>query len=240
MRKLLHYYHAYVAGEADVWKRIMVEHFTALESSGLLARLNVPVRIGLVGDPFERYDAWQWLDTHLPAFEVVAAERTGFEQVTLHQLWERTKVGTDAVLYAHTKGGAHPSPRQDQWRHELTQSLVHGWRQCVRHLDYSDVVGAYHIVNDGEAQGYAGDGANAVAAALNKELGITLPVDPVFPEVGEAIFAGNFFWAASDWILSLLAPLERSRYDAETWIGGANRYGRKPTVHNVQEWMMRQ
>ena len=148
----------------------------------------------------------------------------------------RTLAGV--VLYAHTKGAANPSVRQDTWRKGMTHVMVDGWKDCVNKFksDLSvDIVGMYRIVNNGDVR-YAGDGADVVAAALNKDLGIDLPVTPPFPEVGQAIFAGNFWWTTTDWVASKRMPGLLSRYDAETWISEHNRLGRYPTVINISEW----
>ena len=224
------------------WRPIVAEHFEAVLESGLLDELAEPIRVGIVGPLYQRTLVSQWLfENYGKRVVVVSSEQEGFEQVTLHQLWQRTLAGSVGILYAHTKGVAHPSVRQDQWRREMTDLLVNDWRRCVRLLTYTeaDVVGAYRILNDGMARDAFGDGADEVAARLNAELGTDLEVGDRFPEVGQAIFAGNFWWASGSWIRSLNEPSTHSRYDAETWVASANRNGVEPKLFNLKAWEMK-
>jgi len=238
MRDLYHFYHVY-CDEADKWTEVVPEHFNALYQSGLLAALSAPVKVGIIGNANQRLEVCDVIHEMCLPFTVVAVAQTGWEQETLRSLhsFSYQREGS-AVLYAHTKGVAHPSDRQDDWRRRMTELLITDWKNCVLPLSMceADIVGAYRLVNDGEAQGYAGDGADAVAAMLNDELGVQIPVGPRFPEVGEAIFAGNFWWATLDWIDSLKPPSCRSRYNAETWVGSTNSRGEEPRVKNVKLW----
>ena len=240
MRDLFHFYHVY-ADPAGLWHEVVNDHFEACEKSGLLDVLSGPVRIGVVGAQKDRYAVYAQLDRGFrDDYRIKGSAVEGFEQVTLFPLWcEMGGLTNGAVLYSHTKGVAHPSVRQDDWRRKMTAEVVGRWDRCAAILDIgaADLVGSYRIVNDGEAQAAFGDGADAVAAGLNAELGIDLPVGPVFPEVGQSIYAGNFWWATSQWVASLDAPAVRSRYDAETWIGGPNQDGVLPTNYNLAEWI---
>lgn len=248
MSKLLrHYYHVYADG--DHWQDIVLEHFYALGISGLLDKLSEPVQVVVIGPKKAQQDAQFLLQRcsslgglvrDYGVYHYIDGGSTGWEQATLMRMWEKAQSHDmrGAVLYAHTKGAAHPSIRQDSWRQRMTQLCIGRWEAYVDAIDWLDVdvAGAYHIVNDGEAQDAFGDGADIVAGQLNQDLGTTLEVGPVFPEVGQAIFAGNFWWADWSWIGSLNAPRMDSRYDAETWIGGVNKDGRIPTVFNMERW----
>lgn len=231
MRDLYHYYHAYVNGDPDVWRPVVRDHFHTLRSSGLLDQLAAPVKIGVVGNAAARDRLWKTLDKLNIDRHIVAVNQMGWEQITLYPLWAAAESMPDgAVLYAHTKGVAHPSPRQEQWRQSMQAMLVGMWGRCVEALDKCDVIGAYRIVNDGVAQAAFGDGATDVLQQLNAECGTAIPTEPKFPEIGEAIFAGNYWWSTTAWIGNLPAPRMRSRYDAETWVGQRGNDGYDPSV----------
>ena len=237
--KLYHYYHAYL--NEPGWVKIVGEHFKAVYDSGLYAQLAEPVHVGLVGGIKEQTDFWEYMKWLGVPYQQVNANEGRWEQTTLFPMWWRSHVMDGAVLYAHTKGAAHPSPIQDHWRKKMTDLVVGEWSSCVDMLELFgiDVAGAYRIMNDGSKDAFGRNGADQVADALNKDLGLDLEVGPVFPEVGKAIFAGNFFWSTWKWIRSLNAPGMASRYDAEQWIGNANIEGREPTVFNMEEWLAR-
>lgn len=237
--KLHHYYHVYAIG--DEWEDIVVEHFEALWHYGLQQVLDGPVHVGVVGEMADRYRMWKLCQALGADVDAVNFGPSTWEQATLYPMWRNAASQDGLVLYAHTKGAANPSPRNHEWRRRMTDLLVGDWLKCVSLMRDGtvDLVGAYRIVNDGEAQNAFGDGADYVAAQLNKELGTDIEVGPRFPEVGQAIFAGNFWWANYSWIKSLLAPRLESRYDAETWVGGPNRNGALPLVHSVEKWEAR-
>lgn len=254
---IFHYYHVY-CDPADNWRHIVADHCHALREGGLLSALDDYVRIGVVADSADqRHEVQDVFDAEGVQTRMFrrTGEYTTWEQRTLIPMWLTAAADIAAgnqslVLYAHTKGAANPSVRQDTWRERMTQLLVLDWKKCVKAFDGRiinldgrsrvfepvDLVGMYRIVNDGEAQKAFGDGADAVAHFLNVELGIELPVGARFPEVGQSIFAGNFWWSTSAWIASKYAPGTASRYDAETWIGQPNMEGREPACWNIADW----
>ena len=238
MSKLLHYYHVYCDGRRN-WLHCVEEHCVALRTSGLENALEGPVIVGVVGDRDQRSAVRsKFRECGVNAW-ISSSVYTTWEQRTLQALWLRAQQNADGlVLYAHTKGAANPSVRQDKWREDMTRLLVKNWEDCVHLLEHEpiDVVGAYRIVNDGVAKAAFGGGADEVAAFLNKETGSDIEVGPVFPEQGKAILAGNYFWSTMKWVRSLDRPLNRSRYDAEQWIGNENSEGITPTLYNLEPW----
>lgn len=121
-----------------------------------------------------------------------------------------------AVLYFHSKGATH-EPNSDygkfagRWRRCMMNHMVSNWRGCVDNLR---------------------DGYEATGCHWMTGLG---------SDKSQNIFAGNFWWATSDFLrdvpsiflrdrikVSGIASLE-SRYEAEVWIGN----GRLPKVKEL-------
>jgi hypothetical protein len=100
------------------------------------------------------------------------------------------------VLYHHIKGVQYPnSPVHDRWRKCMEQACVWNWRECVRLLESGlDTVGAHWLTRT------------------------------KYPMLGpgQRYWGGNFWWATSDYLLTL-PPLPEdtwsNRYLAEDWIG---------------------
>lgn len=119
------------------------------------------------------------------------------------------------VLYFHAKGSTHPAadPFRTSWRNCMTRHVVANWRTCVADL----------------AAGYEAVGCHWM----------TPPATPP----GQNIFAGTFFWAKSDFLLTLPSIYERdrikvsgidafeSRYEAEVWLGNGPRIPRVKDYH---------
>ncbi len=114
-----------------------------------------------------------------------------WEQPTLRALQLWMKPGW-AVFYHHSKGVTQPDdPFHHLHRRTMEQHLVWNWRTCVRDLE----------------RGYDLAGINLVDEILR----------PVLPG---RFFAGNFWWARSDWLLRLakIDPNDRDRLSAERWV----------------------
>lgn len=125
------------------------------------------------------------------------------------------------VLYFHAKGATRDSDSVydhfiADWRGCMMKHCVLNWRTCVAHLD---------------------SGFDAVGAHWMSHAG---------PLHNQNIFAGNFWWAATDYLSSLpsifkrdrikqsgIASLE-SRYEAEVWIGNGPRLPRTKDLHRAQ------
>lgn len=109
-----------------------------------------------------------------------------------------------AVMYHHSKGISTPD-QADGWRRRMETVSVWGWTECVKALEAGyDACGAHWLT----PQKYPGT--------------ITSP-----------FFGGTFWWAKSDYIVTL-PPLPeaiwQNRYEAESWIG------RGPRVPNVRDF----
>lgn len=143
-----------------------------------------------------------------------AEAEAGFEQVTLNALHNWLSApDAGAVMYCHTKGlsyeGLGPLGATGHygaaWRRSMTRHVVGQWRQCLQYLDAVQAVGC-HWINQADVPGY--------------------PDRPVF--------AGNFWWARTDYLQSLPPVGQETRFDAETWVG----IGR-PSVHDLRPgWPM--
>lgn len=120
------------------------------------------------------------------------------------------------VLYFHAKGTITQSGGAEnavKWRGCMMRNLVSNWRQCVADLE----------------AGFDSVGCHWM----------TYPATPK----GQSIWAGTFFWAKADFLLTLPSILQRdrikqsglgnyeSRYEAEVWIGNGPRLPRVKDYH---------
>jgi len=119
------------------------------------------------------------------------------------------------VLYLHSKGATHPegNDHSTRWRDCMMRHAVHNWRLCVADLD----------------AGYEAVGSHWMTG------------DQTPP--GQSIFAGNFFWASSDFLRTLPSIQERdriklsglwsldSRYESEVWLGNGPRLPKVKDYH---------
>ncbi len=189
---LTSYYHVYAVND---WPRIVHAHLDALEESGLGSQLS-GFFLGVVGRPAERRRVLHEVSARVPV-KVVAEADQGWEQVTLNALWRAPKAPRGAVLYAHTKGVSKspPSDLREAWRRSMTQAVVIGWRRCVDLLQDHDLVGCHWLTPERWSH---------------------------VPNFGDKpYFAGNFWWATTDWLRGLPKPTggSKGRWDAEPWVG---------------------
>lgn len=177
MRPIRVYYHVYADGN---WTQPASEFLLALKESGLEGEVG-NIYIGLVGHPLKRDYARRWFEDRIPT-KVVGESDTGWEQTTLLPLYEDACHTPEPyiILYAHTKGSSAPSMLNHQWRRDMVDELVYGWRKAVVWLDKYPTVGIYWM-----------------------------------PKL--RFFAGNFWWATSEFISDMLPPLNDSRHQAESW-----------------------
>ena len=129
------------------------------------------------------------VSTQLPGV-VVAEADVGWEQVTLQNLHDFCQTDDGAVFYAHTKGAWSNSELARQWRVSMTHDTVTRWRECVTALDTVDAAGPFWL------KSWEPEHVNH-----------------------ESFFAGNFWWARSDYIRRLKPVEEDNRYQAEGWVG---------------------
>jgi hypothetical protein len=132
---------------------------------------------------------------------VTAEADEGWEQVTLQAVREFAQTDDGAVFYAHTKGAWSNSELARQWRVSMTHDTVTRWQECVTALRTVEAAGPYWLKSWEPEH-----------------------VDHDF------FFAGNFWWARSDYIRTLSPVSVSNRYQAEGWIGL-----NKPTVKNMRD-----
>ena len=122
-----------------------------------------------------------------------------FEELTLNKIreWSIENPGY-AVLYCHTKGAYHVFSGTDQWRRCMADRLIGAWPPRLKELADHDTTGVHYFTE----------------AEFGREI------------VGVAnYYAGNFWWANSDYLatLSVLPELNaEDRGEAEVWIGRGN------------------
>jgi hypothetical protein len=137
----------------------------------------------------------------LPMLEIVAEASEGWEQVTLEKLLEGAQTFDGAILYAHTKGAWSTSELARQWRVSMTYDTVTRWRECVEALYTVDTAGPYWLKSH----------------------------EPEHKD-HKHFFAGNFWWARTDYLRRLDPPKNEHRFQAEGWVGLG-----EPTVQNMRE-----
>ena len=125
----------------------------------------------------------------------------GWEQVTLNKLRDFCQTDDGAVLYAHTKGAWSQTELAGVWRVSMTHDVVTRWRECVQAINSVQATGPHWLRSD----------------------------MPEHSEHGH-FFAGNFWWARSDYIRTLAPVSVSNRYQAEGWIGLE-----KPSVKIMRE-----
>lgn len=130
------------------------------------------------------------------------------ENLTLRELekWLPDHPGWD-VFYFHAKGCTHPKGDEfrGRWRDCMMRHLVHKWQNCIADL----------------AMGYESVGCHWM--------------EPPKTPPSQFIWAGNFFWAKSEFLITLPSIMDRariktsgigaleSRFEAEVWIGNGPR-----------------
>ena len=187
------------------WAPAVTEHIEALS-----AALLPPPMVGIVGSPEDRQICRNFLAPH--GWQIAAEADEGFEQVTLNALrdWLLTEPEPCAVMYAHTKGASTDlGGANTRWRQEMTARLIGEWPVCLQLLERHDAVGC---------------------SWKNKH---------EFPQLlstfeGAGIYAGNFWWARSDYLRRLPAPGSADRHDAEAWIG----QGDPDVIDLLPGWML--
>jgi hypothetical protein len=125
----------------------------------------------------------------------------GWEQVTLNKLHDFCQTDDGVVLYAHTKGAWSRGELAKVWRVSMTHDVVTRWRECVYALEKVQCAGPFWLrSNMPEHSGH------------------------------ESFFAGNFWWARSDYVRTLEPVGLENRFQAEGWVGLG-----KPSVKIMRE-----
>jgi hypothetical protein len=132
---------------------------------------------------------------------VVAEADEGWEQLTLTAVHDYAKQNDAYVYYAHTKGAWSKSDLATEWRVSMTHDTVTRWQECVSQLRSVDAVGPFWLQSQQPEH-----------------------------QKHDFFFAGNFWWATTDYLAKLPELAYDSRFSAEGWIGLGN-----PTVHVLRE-----
>jgi len=187
--------------------QVVAEQMNVAQASGLLDAASQMI-VGINGDP-----SLKPLQSLFPskAQFIYHGEQCRNECRTIVALeeWLKSSPGFN-VLYFHSKGATHGLNDPDhalrmRWRHCMMRNLVQNWRTCVTDLE----------------SGYEAVGCHWMTG------------DKTPP--GQSIFAGNFWWASSDFLRTLPSIMVRdrikesgidakiSRYESEVWIGNGPR-----------------
>lgn len=204
--KIAVWYHCKLAGEGipqeDYAIVIMAEQMGALKESGLAAAAS-EIHIGVNGD-----DSQGLLASALAPDKAVIhphgpQARTELPTFALLRRW-LPKHADWLVLYHHSKGVTQAKDGRDdrektEHRRSMETACVWNWQQCVKDLE----------------RGFQAVGINWVDP-------ITRPVLP------GRFYAGNFWWARADYLLTLPPLPDKAREyglfertKAEMWIGSA-------------------
>lgn len=198
--------------------RIAHEQMMQLNYSGLLDACQFML-CGINGGK----ESEGWANHLLPqkAKKVFHGIESHTENYTLYEIekWAVNHPGW-LVLYFHCKGATRPigDGLRKNWRICMMRNLVWNWRRCVKDME------EYHFE----------------AVGCHWMTGDKTPAN-------QSIFAGNFWWADSDYLTTLPSMLSRdriklsgmgsveSRYESEVWIGNGQRLPRVKDYH--PEWI---
>lgn len=199
----------------DLALEIVREQMMQLQQSGLCSEAETFL-VGINGGAESRALAHVLIPAKAKLVMHGLASRT--ENLTLVQIeqWLPKHPGW-AVLYFHAKGASHLDLAKikysARWRNCMMHHLVTDWRKCLQDLE----------------AGFESVGCHWMTGAA------TPP--------GQSIWAGNFWWATSDFLRTVPSIFERdrikisgiasleSRYEAEVWLGNAPRLPRIKDYH---------
>lgn len=187
--KLSHFYHVYADGD---WPQAVTEHCLALTRTGLMKELGSWF-VGFVGTDENVKAVRCTLDVLAPRYEVCAHELSGFEQVTLDQVYAFVQDHDGLISYAHTKGAAFYNPVNEGWRRSMEYHNFVDWRTPVAALESGKTIAGCHWMNGGPSSipGYGHGG----------------------------MFGGNYWWTHCDKLRLNVPPGHESRFAAEHWLG---------------------
>ena len=198
-----HFYHLFADG---AWEEPVFEHFTALAESGLADEIEW-VWVGFVGEPGNVGRAAKAIEATGVRYRWINFVTEGWEQATLHPLWEFAQDTDGPVLYAHTKGASRDEPIDRPWRRSMTELCVVQWRRCVEALDNGKlIVGCHWIKGQPEIERLS-------EAWRNRQLN-----PPGLDGVG-GMFGGNFWWTRLELLRQNCEPSIEHRHAAEHWLG---------------------
>lgn len=184
-KEIHHFYHIYADGN---WVEPVTDHVRALTQYGLYDALT-SLNVGFVGSESNILMAQEYLQVRGLTFNVAATSPTGWEQVTLHPLYELCAQNPDCyVVYAHSKGAAFPTGITKRWRDGMTRANIVEWEKAVAALDSGHTTAGCHYY------------------AMN-------------PDITNPFWGGNFWWARGELIKALGPCGNQHRHMAEGWIG---------------------
>jgi len=185
--------------------QILIEQFLALQNSGLSAAAS-EIYVGVNGGETDAMAAM----SIAPAKAIIMQhpDDTRGELPTLNAVWQwaRSHPGW-LCYYQHTKAATHTGDQlYTNWRHCMERVCVNGWRDCVKALEHGfDMAGAHWLSSDRYAN------------------------------IGPPFFGGNFWWATSEFLMTLpeIPKTARTRgefYQAEVWVSQG------PRLPRIREW----
>jgi hypothetical protein len=183
---LHHFYHIYADGS---WYEPVSEHITALRRNSFDQQL-ASINIGIVGSLENTQAVKQFLNDQNLTYTVIAEQEFGWEQVTLELLHKFSKENDGIVIYAHSKGSAHPSEINTSWRRSMEYHNFIQWEIPKQALIEGKYLAGCHwlVVSRGT------------------------PDENMF-------YGGTYWWARCDAVRLNSALGYINRYFAEHWIG---------------------
>lgn len=202
-KKLWHFYHAYAQdGQEEIWLPIVLEHVNLLRSSNLASKLS-KTHIGVVGSKHTSETISTVFDNAGMDHEICALSDFGWEQVTLNELYEFSLDNDGYVLYAHTKGAAHPAGVRDLHRKTMNDHLIEQWQKNIALL----------------SNGFCATGVFFLGGSPEGVCKEPTPVESN-PSIKRyrGFFAGNFWWGNLKFIKKMGYPSMENRIKAEAWM----------------------
>lgn len=233
MKNISVFYHFFVPNTNIDWIWWIDEQMGLLKSTGLAdastVNMCITIPLGLVNQKNNlSYDQLviNYIKENYPFVNILDVRNVGeepnlFEGQTLVKLYEHAQKNDGYVMYFHNKGmssyGTHVPGGLHDWKEYMNYFNVEKWKDCIAKLD----------------EGHDCCGVNWLT-----EKNLT---NKAFTEEQRFLchhFAGNFWWATTDYIRTLHNPLEIDkysnveymmrelytyRYAFEVWIGKSNR-----------------
>lgn len=194
--KIYHFYHLYLDGE---WIHAAKEHFASLERSLLIDNLE-KIFVNVVGTSTRLTHLENWLSTFMDKYPnkiIVTHWGEGHEQLTINKIIDflnKNRSEEFYILYAHTKGASKVLDGYAQY-------AISWRREMTFHNIIKWQVPVWHLDNGCDTVGAFG----------------------CYGFRGMNVFwAGNFWWAKSEYLRQLPEPDESSPNEAEYWIGLGN------------------
>lgn len=199
--------------ESDSALRIVAEQMQEIQRNGLLSSA-AHFSVGINGGPESLLYGSMMFPRHDSMIFHGLDSRNENSTIRMLEEWLPGHPGW-AVLYFHAKGCTWPYDdyMRSRWRGCMMRNVVQNWRQCVRDLE-----------------------------AGFDSVGCHWMCPPATPK-GHNIWAGTFWWATSDYLLTLPSIMDRdrikvsglkhkdSRYESEVWIGNGPRLPRVRDYH---------